>query len=209
MLGEGWPWRGGRTDRQTDRRMDGWTSNGRWRQAEVAPGWGELHQSSVAAQGLVSSAMTSAAPPRAGVPAGGDEVKMTPARLARSTSILLEIPSLDELGAPSVGWKVVVDEVSLEQRVGVLRRELVLPRVYFRSFWSLRVDEEAAVPRKPPLRASLQTHATDLEISFAPGCFLKAVGDGTGGGKKKEKTRRHEVLGHRGCPRAPLCQERV
>lgn len=106
-----------RTD--TDRRMDGWMSNGRWHQAEVAPGWGELHQSSVAAQGLISSAVTSAAPPHPGVPAGGDEVEMTPARLARSTPILLEIPSLDEPGAPSVGWKVEVEEESSEQRGGV------------------------------------------------------------------------------------------
>lgn len=109
----------GGEDGQTDRRMDGWMSNGRWHQAEVAPGWGELHQSSVAAQGLISSAVTSAAPPHPGVPAGGDEVEMTPTRLARSTPILLEIPSLDEPGAPSVGWKVEVEEESSEQRVGV------------------------------------------------------------------------------------------
>lgn len=128
--------------------------------------------------------MTSASPPRPGVPAGGDEVKMTPACLVHSTPILLEIPSLDKPGAPSVGWKVVVEEVSSEQRVGVLRCELLLPRVYFCSFWSLHVDEETAVPGKPLLRASLQTHSMDLEISFAPGRFLKATGDGTGGGKK-------------------------
>lgn len=183
MLGEGWPWKE-RMDRWTDGRMDGWMSNGRWHRAQVAPGWGELHQSSVAAQGLISSAVTSAAPPHPGVPAGGDEAEMTPTCLARSTPILLEIPSLDEPGAPSVGWKVEVEAVSSEQRVGVLRCELLLPRVYFCGFWSLRVDEETAVPRKPPLQASLQTHSTDLEISFAPGRFLKATGDGTGGGKK-------------------------
>lgn len=174
----------GGEDGQTDRRMDGWMSNGRWHQAEVAPGWGELHQSSVAAQGLISSTVTSAAPPHPGVPAGGDEVEMTPSRLARSTPILMEIPSLDEPGAPSVGWKVEVEEESSEQRVGVLWCELLLPRVYFCSFWALRVDEETAVPGKPPLRASLQTHSMDLEISFAPGHFLKPTGDGTGGGKK-------------------------